>query len=280
MGGFLRWLAPLLGLILPVALSAQAVLPPDAPRFRSETPTARVDYWQQREAQILRELGGTADLSPVRLVFIGDSITDFWHLDENPWFKGRWMGRQIWDESFAGADPANRAINFGVSGDRIEHVLFRLTPARVGMGLLDRPDLKPEFLIIMLGINNTFDGEEPMADSLFKGVKAVIDLAHQTKPATGIILQSILPTDDAVKNAEVVAVVNRRLKQLAAERGYRQFIHYLDLYPSFVDQSGLQKKDLFADGLHPNKAGYAVWRDALVPALAAARRPSALKAKP
>jgi hypothetical protein len=38
----------------------------------------------------------------VRLVFLGDSITDFWHLGPNPWFPTLRCGRTIWDESFAG----------------------------------------------------------------------------------------------------------------------------------------------------------------------------------
>lgn len=241
-------------------------------RFLSETPTPRIDYWQKREAEIAALMAKDKDLSWAKVVFIGDSITDFWHLDENPWFKGKWMGRPIWDESFGDSARENRAINMGVSGDRIEHVLYRLTPASAGgAGLLDRNDLQPKFLVIMLGINNTFDGEEPLAESLFRGVKAVIDRSHGVKPTAKMIIQSILPTDDPIKNSQVVTIVNARLASLAKEPQYAGFVQYLDLYPSFVDSSGRQRRELFVDGLHPNRDGYRVWRDRLVPSLSALR---------
>lgn len=256
-----------------VALAvAQPAVAESPKRFRSETPAPRVDYWQKREAEIVAQIIGTKDLSPMKLVFIGDSITDFWHLDENPWFKGKWMGKPVWDESFGVAASQNRALNFGISGDRIEHVLYRLTPAaQGGMGLLDRADLQPEFLVIMLGINNTFDGEEPLTDSLFNGVKAAIDTAHKAKPGAKIILQSILPTDDPAKNSQTVTAVNGRLADLVKKPEYASWVAYLDLYPSFVDASGIQKRELFVDGLHPGREGYRIWRDRLIKRLGTER---------
>ena len=124
----------------------------------------------------------------------------------------------------------------------------------------------------MLGINNTFDGEEPLTDSLFNGVKAALDAAHRAKPNAKIILQSILPTDDPVKNAKTVLVVNQRLAALTSEPDYYRFTTYLNLYSSFVDQKGAQRKELFVDALHPNRDGYHVWRDILVNKLEAARK--------
>jgi lysophospholipase L1-like esterase len=253
-------------------MAGQALAAAPDQRYISESPAPRVDYWQKREAEIVQQIAQTKDLSPIKLVFIGDSITDFWHLDENPWFKGKWMGKPIWDQAFGESVGQNRALNFGISGDRIEHVLYRLTPASAGgAGLLDRADLQPEFLIVMLGINNTFDGEEPLADSLFRGVKAAIDTAHKVKPGAKIILQSILPTDDPAKNAQVVVIVNSRLAALARQPEYAGFVTYLDLYPSFVDAAGAQRKELFVDGLHPAREGYRVWRDRLIPVLTAQR---------
>ncbi len=267
-----RLTGPLAALFALTAI-AQPVSAENSKRFQSEIPAARVDYWQKRQAEILAQIHDTKDLSGVKLVFIGDSITDFWHLDENPWFKGKWMGKQIWDESFGEASAENRAFNLGISGDRIEHVLYRLMPAADGgMGMLDRADLQPEFMVIMLGINNTFDGEEPLADSLFNGVKVALDAAHRAKPNAKIILQSILPTDDPVKNAKTVLVVNQRLAALTSEPDYYRFTTYLNLYSSFVDQTGAQRKELFVDALHPNRDGYHVWRDMLVRKLDAVRK--------
>jgi lysophospholipase L1-like esterase len=38
-----------------------------------------------------------------------------------------------------------------------------------------------------------------------------------------------------------------------------------------LNAQGQQNGSLFVDGLHPSEAGYRVWRDRLLPALAAAR---------
>jgi lysophospholipase L1-like esterase len=208
------------------------------------------------------------DLSGYRLLFLGDSITDFWLLGDNPWMKGVKNGRAVWDESFA--DGANKALNIGISGDRIEHVLFRILPrAEGGGGQLDRADLSPEFVVLMLGINNSYDAEEPAADSIFEGVKATVATIRARKPGSRIVLQSLLPTSDAVKNREIVAPVNARLAALAAESGGR--VLWLDLAPAFTDVDGRQRADLFYDGLHPNEAGYRLWRDRLAPFLDQAR---------
>jgi lysophospholipase L1-like esterase len=246
--------------------------PVASPVFTSTVPTARLDYWQKRQNALEAYLRDTKDLSGIRLVFIGDSITDFWHLDANPWFPGQWCGRAIWDESFAGKAPENAALNLGISGDRLEHVLFRLMPAaQGGLGQLDRTDLKPDFLIIMLGINNSFEAESPAADSIYEGIRAAVLSAHARKPGARIILQSLLPTNDPAKNAQVVDPVNLRLAALAKAPQFQPFVTYLDLHRAFLTADGAQDARLFNDGLHPNRDGYRVWRDQLVPALAALR---------
>ena len=262
--GSSRWriLGCALALAMPHATMAQA---PAA--FQAERPAARVDYWQLRAALIDRQLAGAASLAPFRLVFIGDSITDFWHLDANPWQPGHYCGRAIWDESFGGSDPALLALNLGVSGDRIEHVLHRLLPAAAGgQGWLDRPDLHPDTIFIMLGINNSFDSETPATMAIYRGVLAVIARVQESKPGTRIVIQSLLPTDDPVKNRDLVVPVNTMLRSLVTGEKRLQF---LDLYPAFVAPDGSQRRDLFNDGLHPSRDGYRVWRDKLVAFLGA-----------
>jgi lysophospholipase L1-like esterase len=251
--------AGVLAAAMPVMAPANAAEPA---RFIAETPAARVDYWQLRAADIGRTLAAQESLRGVRLVFVGDSITDFWHLDANPWFPGKFCGRLVWDESFGGAVPAHRALNLGVSGDRIEHVLHRLLPAaQGGEGWLDRDDLQPEVIFVLLGINNSFDAENPAAASIVRGVQAVLERIHERKPKALIVVQSLLPTDDEAKNRDLVLPVNEALRRHAAAAGN---VEFLDLHPSFVDGQGLQRRALFNDGLHPSREGYRVWRDRLV----------------
>jgi lysophospholipase L1-like esterase len=240
--------------------------------FASVRPTARVEYWQQRQAKIDAQVADATSLRDVRLVFVGDSITDFWLLDDDPWIPGRIHGRRVWDESFGGAVKENRALNIAISGDRTEHLLHRILPkSQGGLGQLDTPALVPDFLVLMVGINNSYAPESPVADSVFEGVRAVMRALHARKPGARLLLQSLLPTSEPARDAAVVKPVNARLAALAQSPEFAGFTTWLDLYPSFVDAQGRQDGKLFLDGLHPSEAGYLVWRDRLVPALAEAR---------
>lgn len=248
------------------ALSAQAS------DFASTRPAPRVEYWQQRQAAIQAQVADATSLRAVKLVFVGDSITDFWLLGDDPWIPGRMHGRQVWDESFGGAVPQNLALNIGISGDRTEHLLYRILPkSQGGVGQLDAEALAPEFFVLMVGINNSYAPEMPVADSVFEGVLAVMRSLHARKPGTRLLLQSILPTSEPSRDDTVVKPVNERLAALAKRPEFAAFTTWLDLYPSFVDAQGRQDARLFVDGLHPSESGYRLWRDRLVSALAAAR---------
>jgi len=263
-----RVLAGALGALASVALHGAAA----AGDFASTKPTARVEYWQQRQAAIDAQVSDAASLRAVRLVFVGDSITDFWLLGDDPWIPGRMHGRRVWDESFGGAVPQNLALNIGISGDRTEHLLFRILPkGQGGLGQLDAPELAPQFFVLMVGINNSYAPEMPVADSVFEGVLAVMRSLHACKPGARIVLQSLLPTSEPARDDAVVKPVNLRLAALAGSDEFAAFTTWLDLYPAFVDAQGRQDPRLFVDGLHPSEAGYRVWRDKLVPALASAR---------
>ncbi|MFZ4650777.1 MAG: GDSL-type esterase/lipase family protein [Rubrivivax sp.] len=263
-------LARAAGLLAAAVLAAPALA---ADGFASTKPAPRVEHWQKRQLAIEQELQDAARMAATRLVFVGDSITDFWLFDDNPWVSGQKYGRQVWNESFAGSVPQNLALNIGISGDRTEHVLHRIRPrAAGGLGHLDAPGLKPEFLVVMLGINNTWAAESPVADSVFEGVRAVLVALHERQPQARIVLQSLLPTNDPAKNREVVEVVNQRLQALARSPQWSAFTLWLDLTPGFLDAQGRQIAGLYTDGLHPNQAGYRVWRDRLLPFLAAQRQ--------
>ena len=237
--------------------------------FASTKPTQRVEYWQKREADIAVQLRDTEALSKVKLVFLGDSITDFWQLGDNPWVTGQLFGKQSWDESFTGASAENLALNLGISGDRTEHVLYRILPASAGgLGQLDAPELQPDVIFVLIGVNNTWAAETPVVDSVVAGIVQVVNAVHARKPDARIVLQSLIPTNDPVKNRDALLPINRRIEDLAASPQFSGFVSYLDLYPLFANAAGQQISGYFvSDGVHPNQSGYRVWRDRLVPYL-------------
>ena len=255
--------------VLMTGSPAQARLPGD---FNSTRPAVRVEYWQKRLGEIEQRLASPESLAPVKLVFLGDSITDFWTMAENPWFPGAVGGASVWNESFAGSDLRNRSLNMGISGDRTEHVLHRILPrAEGGLGELDRPDLDPAVIVLLIGINNSWDAETPVVDSVLDGIRAVTAAVHARKPGALIVLQSLLPTNEPGRNAQVVVPVNAALAAFAAEEAQAGHVRFLDLYPAFLDANGGQNRAFFMDAVHPNESGYRAWRDRLVPFLTTIR---------
>lgn len=241
-------------------------------QFKATKPEARVEYWQNRLASMEAQLADKQGLSQYRLVFLGDSITDFFLMGDNVWFQGVKNGRAIWDATFAGRDPALKAINLGISGDRIEHMLYRIQPkAEGGLGQLDHRSLKPDYVIILAGINNSWASETPADASILAGVKALVASVHARQPKTRIILQSLMPTQEVARTKDIVIPVNRELKAFAEQSPQKAYITFVDLYPHFLTAEGRQDSALFYDGLHPSEAGYAVWRDVLVAAITADR---------
>jgi lysophospholipase L1-like esterase len=240
--------------------------------FNSTRPSERIEYWQKRLGEIGARLEQPESLSDVRLLFLGDSITDFWTMGDNPWFPGAVGGRAVWNETFGGRDPSSLGLNFGISGDRTEHLLYRILPrSEGGLGQLDRSDLNPDVIVLMIGINNSWDAETLAVDSVVAGVRAVVAAVHARKPGAQIVLQSLLPTSEPARNMELVIPVNAALAGFASESGQAGHVRYLDLYPGFVGADGQQNRALFMDGVHPNEAGYRAWRDRLAPFLLSIR---------
>jgi lysophospholipase L1-like esterase len=243
--------------------------------FVSESPLARVEYWQLRQQAINAALQDRAALPAVKLVFLGDSITDFWQLDENPWIRGQRFGLDSWQPAFVSGLPENRALNMGISGDRTEHVLYRIQPAAEGgLGQFDPPELDPDFIVLMIGINNSWAQEDPVVDSVVAGITRVLEAAHDRKSEARIVLQSLLPTNDPVRNRDVVVPVNARIDELVKRKPYSGYTVFLNLYPLFTDSAGNQKTGFFVtDGVHPNDAGYRAWSARLLPFLGQQRKP-------
>jgi len=266
--GLLTLSAMALGLIL----AAATVVAQTPAGYNSTRPTERIEYWQKRLNQISARLAESESLATVKLVFLGDSITDFWTLADNPWFPGKVGGLAVWNQSFGNADSDQLALNLGISGDRTEHLLYRIqAKSQGGLGQLDRADLNPDVIVLLIGINNSWDAETPAVDSVFAGIKAVVEAVHARKPDALIVLQSLLPTNEPERNAELVLPVNAALATYVAALPQSGFVRYLDLYPGFLDANGQQNPALFMDGVHPDENGYRAWRDLLVPFLQAVR---------
>lgn len=193
----------------------------------------------------------------VDVLFLGDSITDFWRRDQTAKQVG---GKKVWDANFGQL----RTANFGISGDRTQHVLWRLEH-----GELD--GIKPKVIVLMLGTNNSgFERDKitirNTTPEIVEGVTAVVQKLRTALPATKILLLAIFPRAEKPDDPQrrQVNEVNRQIAGLADGK----MVRFLDLGPKFLAADGTLPKDIMPDFLHPNEKGYEIWAAAIKQPLA------------
>ncbi|HZR65645.1 MAG TPA: GDSL-type esterase/lipase family protein [Terriglobales bacterium] len=169
-----------------------------------------------------------------RVVFFGDSITDIWKLDE----------------SFPGKPYVNR----GIGGQTTSQMLVRFRQ--------DVLDLQPKVVVILAGTNDIAGNTGPIPNQdIEANLSDMAELARAHKVQA--VFSSILPVHNytpksqdffAQRPMSRILAVNKWLKSYCSEND----LIYLDYFDSLVDDKGLLKRDLADDGLHPNKAGFAI----------------------
>lgn len=175
------------------------------------------------------------------LIFIGDSITQGW--------EG--AGKPLWDKYYGKRD----AVNLGISGDRTQHVLWRLKNGNL-------KGIKPKLAVIMIGTNNL--GNSPEAD-IAKGIGGIVKTVRKKSPKTKILLLAIFPREE--KPGELRAKLGR-VNQQIAKLDDGKHVFYLDIGPKFVQPDGSLSKDIMPDFLHLSEKGYDIWAQAIEPKVA------------
>lgn len=222
------------------------------------------DWVQRRYRAIERDLGGAVDLAAVKVLFVGDSITQFYAGEDDPTQAGAWRS------AFALPSKPNYALNLGVAGDRTENLLYRLLPkAAGGLGHLDDPRIQPQVIVLMIGINNTWSTRNDIVEQTVDGQLAVIRRLRTLRPQATLVVNALLPTNNRPHDRDQVEPINRRLAAEVARLGSE--VAWLDTYPAFLRDDGTGDPTLFKDGVHPNAAGYARWSRLLLPRLDAAQ---------
>jgi lysophospholipase L1-like esterase len=222
-----------------LAASAAFAQQADKPSSFDEWRKSRVNIYMNDFAELQRYRSANSALQSVkpengRVVFFGDSITDFWKLDE--------------------AFPGKPYVNRGISGQTTPQMLIRFRP--------DVIELKPAVVVILAGTNDIAGNTGPMTvEETEANYASIAELAraHDIK----LVFSSILPVHNytpesqeffASRPREKVLALNRWLQDYCAKNG----CVYLDYFSALTDQKGLLKKELAEDGLHPNAAGYKI----------------------
>jgi acyl-CoA thioesterase I len=200
---------------------------------------SRIAVYTDDYGQLARYRDANAALKPPgpgenRVVFFGDSITDIWKLDE----------------SFPGKPYVNR----GIGGQTTSQMLVRFRQ--------DVINLQPKIVIILAGTNDIAGNSGPISnEDIEANYASLAELAraHNIR----VICSSVLPVHNytpksqdffAQRPMERILALNKWLKDYCAANN----LIYIDYFPAMIDDKGLLKGDLADDGLHPNKAGFAV----------------------
>jgi lysophospholipase L1-like esterase len=185
----------------------------------------------------------------VDVLFLGDSITDAWGGEGH----GKGGGNAIFQEEFV---PL-KAANFGIGGDRTQHVLWRLQN-----GELD--DIQPKVVMLMIGTNNS-NGKDNTAEEIADGIKAIVKEIHKKSPKTKVLLLGIFPrhtgrTEEANKaQMDKIREVNKIIAKL--DDGGKT-VKYLDIGEKFMKDDTIPR-DIMPDQLHLSAKGYRIWADAV-----------------
>ena len=177
----------------------------------------------------------------LRVVFMGDSITDAWVSPE-----------------FGGFFPGRPYVDRGISGQTTPQMLIRFRPDVIA--------LQPKVVVILAGTNDIAGNTGPMTlGQIEANLASMAQLARTNK--IRVVLASVLPVSNyghdrqgnpldmrINRPPEKILELNTWIKKYAAENGHT----YLDYFSAMVDEQGLLQRDLSEDGLHPNAKGYAV----------------------
>lgn len=202
-----------------------------------------IDSWKKRhEAFVQRAKKGNVDV-----LFVGDSITQRW---ENE-------GKSVWDESFA----SRNAANFGISGDRTQHLLWRVSAGQELAGL------EPKVIVLLIGTNNL--GHNSPAE-IAAGIRAIVAECRKQKPRSQILLLGLLPragrpVPEGVAAAPAaslnpkIAAVNTLLFGLEDEAA----VEFLDIGDNFLDAKRGLSTALMPDYLHLSEDGYRIFAETI-----------------
>jgi acyl-CoA thioesterase I len=203
---------------------------PDNEYWRSHDRGLAVDFGDLEHFKAADAALGPPAAGEARVVFLGDSITQGWKLEE----------------SF----PGKAYVNRGISGETTPQMLVRFRQ--------DVIDLRPKVVVILGGTNDLAGNTGPMTLKETEGnLESMVELARAN--GIGVVLCSVLPAFDfpwspGLEPAPKIATLDAWLKDFAARTG----IVYVDYYAAMRDERGGLPATLSGDGVHPLPSGYAV----------------------
>src|SRR5258707_14527968 len=162
----------------------------------------------------------------IDLLFLGDSITDAWGGEGH----GKGGGSKIFEKEF---EPL-KAANFGIGGDRTQHVLWRLQNGEL-------EGIHPKVVMLMIGTNNS-NGKDNTAEEIADGVMAIVKEIHARSPHTKVLLLAVFPRGEKPNaQRDKLKQVNSTIAKL--DDGGKM-VKYLDIGDKFLAADGMLTRDI------------------------------------
>ena len=166
------------------------------------------------------------------IVFVGDSITDFYDLEEYY--------------------PDYNVVNSGIDGNQTRNILEDIDERIY--------QYNPSKVFLLIGTNDIGHGVEPY--EIVSNIKQILEGIRVNRPYAKLYLESIYPVEEGRSKVgnrtnDVIKEVNQELKKYCEEED----ITYIDMYSLLLDPS-LEEDTFYEeytdDGLHPSEEGYQV----------------------
>ena len=204
----------------------------------------RNDFQKYYDNKVLSYAIQNTNLAKGQVVFLGDSITDLYILDDHY------------------ADLPFACYNRGIGGDTPAGVLKRLQVSVF--------DLAPRAVVLLIGTNDV-NGNIPPEEILSRYRQIVTAITTQL-PDTKLYCISILPQNKQLeeytqiqvdRTTQIIQALNPQIRQIAQEAGAM----YVDLFVLLADENNYLLPAYSDDGIHLNETGLRQWTAQMLPLL-------------
>ncbi len=170
---------------------------------------------------------------PENIVFLGDSITDYYDLEKYY--------------------PDYNVVNSGIGGnittdilENMEERVYRYNPSKV---------------FLLIGINDL--AHEIPKDEIISNIEEIVEKIKKNRPNAEVYVESIYPVNDSDdekiehdrlvnRNNEDVVEVNSEIEKYCKDNK----VKYIDLYNELIDEDKNLKLEYTKEGLHISDEGY------------------------
>jgi lysophospholipase L1-like esterase len=170
--------------------------------------------------------------TPPQVVFMGDSITEFWGQNASVFFPGK------------------PYLSRGIGGQTTPQMVLRFQQ--------DVVDLKPQVVVINGGTNDIAGNTGPSTLKMIEdNLKSMTEIAQSN--GIRVVLTSVTPAFDypwrkGLDPAEKIVALNAWIQNFCNKGG----CNYADYFTPLADEKHGMREGMSVDGVHPTPAGYRI----------------------